>query len=60
MQTERWDIEADAVYYFNSVYDAVKFTNTGAMLDVRTIDDRRHHRGTIPASVGKCQVRSIR
>jgi hypothetical protein len=55
MQNERWDIEADAVYYFNSVYDAVKFTNTGATLDVVSID-AMGNRGSIPASVGKCQV----
>jgi long-subunit fatty acid transport protein len=55
MSNERWDIEADAVYYFNSVYDAIKFTNTGATLDVVSID-AMGNRGSIPASVGKCQV----
>jgi long-subunit fatty acid transport protein len=29
MSTERWDIEANAIMYFNSVSDARKFTNPG-------------------------------
>jgi hypothetical protein len=34
MLTERWDIEADAIMYFNSVSDFRKFTNPGRLVDL--------------------------
>jgi hypothetical protein len=38
METERWDIEIDAVYYFTSVYDRAEYRTRDARLKLRTID----------------------
>ncbi len=38
MLTERWDVEADAIYYFNSAYDYQGFTTQSANSVLRSID----------------------
>jgi hypothetical protein len=56
MQTERWDIEVDGIYYMTSVYDAAQYTTRDAMLTLRSID----YNGIvsdIPASPGDCLKR---
>ncbi|HMI92595.1 MAG TPA: hypothetical protein VK509_14570 [Polyangiales bacterium] len=53
MSNERWDIEADFIYYFNSEYDRSQFTTDDAALDLKSIDQT----GLIsafPSDVGKC------
>jgi hypothetical protein len=37
MLTERWDIEADAIMYFNSVSNSRKFTNPGRLVNLTGI-----------------------
>lgn len=37
MLTERWDVEADAIMYFNSVSNYRKFTNPGRLVDLTGI-----------------------
>jgi hypothetical protein len=56
MQTERWDVEADAVYYFTSVYDKAEYVTRDAMLTLRTVDASGIV-GAIPASPGDCTKR---
>lgn len=56
MQTERWDVEADAVYYFTSVYDKQQYTTRDAQLTLRTIDPNGIV-GSIPAAPGDCLKR---
>ncbi len=56
MATERWDIEANAVMYFNSVYDQSGFVtpkSASARVDVVSVlaDGSR---GLVPAPVGRC------
>ena len=56
MQTERWDIEVDAIYYFTSVYDQAQYTTRDAMLTLRSIDANGIV-SEIPASPGDCLKR---
>ena len=56
METERWDAEIDAVYYFTSVYDRSQYTTRDAHLSLRTIDANGVV-GEIPASPGDCLKR---
>jgi hypothetical protein len=54
MLTERWDIEADAVYYFNSVYDHSSFTNDDdAGVVLRSVQPGQEP-VDFPVSVGRC------
>jgi long-subunit fatty acid transport protein len=57
MATERWDIEANAVVYFNSVSDQVLFTSNTAKLDL--VEAQARPNGSvvnahIPSYVGNC------
>jgi hypothetical protein len=56
MLTERWDLELDAIYYFNSQFDATYVTATGANLTIPQLGAD----GTVTPSsefaVGKCPV----
>jgi long-subunit fatty acid transport protein len=58
MATERWDIEVDGVYYFNSVFDTASFRNSteNSMIQLRTINSMGMV-GTIPSTVGQCLQR---
>ena len=57
MGTERWDIEADVVYYFNSAYDHAQFKTHGdQQLQLITVDPTGA-RGSLPASPGDCLQR---
>ena len=56
MQTERWDVEVDGIYYFTSVYDRAQYTTRDAQLTLRTID-ANGVMGEIPASPGDCLKR---
>lgn len=38
MQTERWNVEADVVYYFTSVFERTRVTLNDAELQLRTIN----------------------
>jgi long-subunit fatty acid transport protein len=53
MATERWDIEADFIYYFNSEYNRSQFTTDSAGLSLSSVQPD----GTITqfdSEVGKC------
>jgi len=54
MQTERWDVELDAVYYFNSVYDSSSFISDQAELTLRNLNADGVTISEIPSYVGKC------
>jgi long-subunit fatty acid transport protein len=58
MLTERWDIELDAVYYFNSVFDSASFRNSteDGSLSLRTVN-AMNVVGQIPSTVGQCLER---
>jgi hypothetical protein len=56
MQTERWDVEVDGIYYWTSVYDKQQYTTRDAMLTLHSIDPSGII-GTIPASPGDCLKR---
>lgn len=57
MTTERFDLEVDFVYYFNSAYDQARFTTHGdQQLKLVTVDPNGVM-GTIPASPGDCTLR---
>jgi long-subunit fatty acid transport protein len=56
MQTERWDVEVDGIYYFTSVYDRAQYTTRDAMLKLRSIDANGIV-SEIPASPGDCLKR---
>jgi long-subunit fatty acid transport protein len=53
MATERWDIEADGVYYFNSAYDTQGFTSESAHVSINSIDSMGNISSS-PFSVGRC------
>jgi long-subunit fatty acid transport protein len=56
MQTERWDVEVDGIYYFTSVYDKQQYITRDAMLSLRSIDANGIV-SEIPASPGDCLKR---
>jgi hypothetical protein len=56
MANERWDLEVDFVYYFNSAYDQAQFTTRDAQLKLLTVD-QNGAMGSIPASPGDCVQR---
>jgi hypothetical protein len=56
METERWDLEVDVVYYLTSVHDRAQFTTRDARLKLRTID-ANGVLGEIDASPGDCLQR---
>ena len=56
MQTERWDVEVDGIYYFTSVYDRAQYTTRDAMLTLRSIDENGVI-SEIPAAPGDCLKR---
>ena len=53
MSNERWDIEADFVYYLNSAYRRSQFTTNDAMLDIQHVQPDGSI-NVIPSEVGKC------
>ena len=53
MSTERFDLELDVVYYFNSEYDRSQFTTEQAELELRSVSADGTV-STIPSNVGKC------
>ena len=55
MLNERWDIEADATYYFTSVYDHTLTSTNSAMLTLSSIDPFGNP-GSFNPSVGKCEL----
>jgi long-subunit fatty acid transport protein len=55
MLNERWDIEADAVYYFTSVYDHTLVTSNSATTTLSSLDSLGNP-GSFDASVGKCKT----
>jgi long-subunit fatty acid transport protein len=57
MLTERWDIEFNAVYYFNSVFDQTSFTNSSSTRLVLRNIDALGNIGSVPSSVGQCLER---
>jgi hypothetical protein len=56
MATERWDLEVDLIYYFNSSYDQSQFVTRDAQLRLITVDPSGAM-GSIPASPGDCVQR---
>lgn len=57
MQVERWDLEFDAIYYFNSVYDRAFFTNPSTTdLVIRNLDTSGNV-SSVPSSAGQCLER---
>ncbi len=56
MQTERWDVEVDAVYYFTSVDDKQEYVTRDAQLTLRNIDQNGII-SSLPASPGDCLKR---
>lgn len=56
MQTERWDIELDGVYYLTSSYDATVVTSQNATLTVPTLGPDGSVTPSMPFAVGKCPV----
>ena len=56
METERWDLEVDVIYYLSSVYDRAQFTTGNTMVSLRTIDQNGNF-GEINASPGDCLER---
>jgi long-subunit fatty acid transport protein len=58
METERWDIELDGVYYFNSVFDTASFRNSteDSSLSLRNINAAGVV-GQVPSTVGQCLER---
>jgi long-subunit fatty acid transport protein len=54
MATERWDIEADAIYYFSSAFDYQGFTDRNATLTLRNIDAATGVVSNTAANVGRC------
>lgn len=53
MATERWDIEADVIVYFNSVYDETSLIHDDARVRLPSID-RNGIVGEINATIGEC------
>jgi long-subunit fatty acid transport protein len=53
MSNERWDIEANFIYYFNSDYDRSQFTTDDAELELQNVAGDGVV-STIPSEVGKC------
>jgi hypothetical protein len=54
LATERWDVEVDAVYYANSVYDAVRLTTNGTADAVSINPDGSI--GHVTGLIGKCRA----
>lgn len=56
MQNERWDIEADVIYYFTSKYDYTQFTNKNAQISLVTVDGNGNMPPPLVTGVGDCTV----
>jgi long-chain fatty acid transport protein len=56
METERWDLEVDVIYYLSSVYNRAQFKTGNTMVSLRTIDQNGNY-GEINASPGDCLER---
>lgn len=53
METERWDVELDMIYYLTSVYNRAQFTTGNTQVTLRTIDPNGVV-GEINSSPGDC------
>ena len=56
MKTERWDIELDGVYYFNSAYDRTTATVVGGTLTIPELGPSGTVTQSKPFDIGHCQV----
>ena len=54
MATERWDVEANAVAYLNGANDFSRFTNSGEMVQLQSIDGDGKRIAPVDAFVGTC------
>jgi long-subunit fatty acid transport protein len=58
METERWDVELDVIYYFTSVYDHAQFRTRTAELTLRSLDPGTPEPLSIEAAPGDCLQRN--
>ena len=54
METERWDVELDAIYYFNSVFDKTRLVNSSDTRLTLVNVGPTGTIGSVPSSAGQC------
>jgi hypothetical protein len=54
MSTERWDVEANAIVYFNGVNDVASFTNSGELVVVNSVSGNGTPSAPLATFVGQC------